>query len=165
MGSNGKFTETFGGLDELKTELDRLTMLGKDLSDKHSSCEKAGKILEDFQESLDPLESATLTNFKAWKKANTDLQKAQLGLKKFNKKIDEQEAEKEKLKTILDGTTEDLKNELTNLLKLTTANPVLNTKNKETMQAAKEAKDSMASFLTAVNAALGIKERVEGVLM
>jgi len=134
------------------------------LSDKSLSCQEAGKILEDFEKSLKPLEESTKKTFTVWKKANMDLQKAQSGLKKLNKNIDAQEAEKEKLKTALDGTTEKLKNELTNLLKLTMANSVLNKKNEETMQAAKEAKDSMASFLSAVNAALRIKEGVEGVL-
>merc|ERR1719210_799884 len=78
--SDAAVGQTAGGVDKIQKKIDELTALYQGYLQRQTKCSDATDVLKKFRESLLPLEQAIDETFEAWRKAQDNINAAELVL-------------------------------------------------------------------------------------
>jgi len=162
--SDAAVGQTAGGLDKVQKKVDELTALYKGYLERQTKCSDATNVLKNFRDSLLPLEQAIDETFEAWRKAQNNIQAAEIVLDQLMADLEKSKELTAQWKKKADTSAKNVADAQKALDDLIKSELFIKLKWKVAKRKLADAQEKMAKTDDALKAAEAIKMKITGII-
>jgi len=162
--SDAAVGQTVGGVDKIQKKIDELTALYQSYLQRQTKCSDATDVLKKFRDSMLPLEQAIDETFEAWRKAQDNINAAELVLDQLMADLEDSKKLTAEWKKKAGESTKNVADAQKALDDLIKSELFIKLKWKVAKRKLSDAQEKMAKTDEALKAAEAIKMKITGIL-